>query len=190
MAATPSNMLPLGTPLPSFALPEPLTGNTFSDQNIPKNRVIVVMFICNHCPYVIHLADHISMLAYDYKESPVAFVAINSNDVENYPDDSPQKMALEAKTRGYIFPYLFDETQQVAKSFHAACTPDFFVFDKNRNLAYRGQFDSSRPSLAQPVTGSDLRDAITALIEDAAPSPDQKPSMGCNIKWKPGNQPT
>ncbi len=175
--------------MPEFSLPDPAAGTTFHSLDIDTGHIILVMFICNHCPYVIHLADHLSMLAYDYKEKPVSIVAINSNNAEAYPDDSPENMVKEVQTRGYIFPYLYDESQQVSKDFRAACTPDFFVFDRDRTLSYRGQFDSSRPGNQIPVTGENLRAAINSLLENQPVPTDQFPSMGCNIKWKPGNEP-
>jgi len=147
------------------------------------------MFICNHCPYVKHVRAGLAAFGRDYAPRGVAVVAINANDVERYPDDSPAKMKAEAAEAGYSFPYLFDETQQVARSYGAACTPDLFVYDADRRLAYRGQLDDSRPGNGKPVTGADLRGACDALLAGRRPSADQKPSMGCNIKWKPGNEP-
>jgi len=189
MVAVESTMLELGTKAPDFALPD-TTGKTVRLSDFDDAACLVVMFICNHCPFVKHMRDQIATLAEQYQQKGVAFVAINSNDVEKYPDDSPEKMAEEVKKVGYTFPYLFDETQDVAKRYKAACTPDFFVFDKDRKLAYRGQFDDSRPDGETPVTGEDLRMAIDAALQgNPIPADQQKPSIGCNIKWKPGNEP-
>ena len=188
MAETPSTMLPLGTKAPSFRLPDP-SGKWASSDDFKEARAFLVAFICNHCPYVKHIRFHFASLAKEYQSRGVGVVAINSNDVENYPDDSPEKMAEEIKQVGYTFPYLYDESQQVAKAFRAACTPDFFLFDRNRTLVYRGQFDDSRPGNALPVTGSDLRAALNALLAGHSVPPNQKPSVGCNIKWKRTNTP-
>jgi thiol-disulfide isomerase/thioredoxin len=147
------------------------------------------MFLSNHCPFVKHLADELAAFGREYREKGVAVVAINANDVANYPDDSPEKMVAEAESRGYTFPYLFDESQDVAKAYQAACTPDFFLFDGCRELAYRGQFDGSRPSLDVPVNGNDLRTACDTVLAGRLPMGDQHPSIGCNIKWKTGNAP-
>jgi peroxiredoxin len=188
MAATPSTMIDLHTPAPDFELPD-TDGAMVTLASFAGAKVLVVMFICNHCPFVIHIREQLAQLARDYQAKGVAFAAINANDVANYPDDSPAKMAVEKRTAGYSFPYLFDESQAVAKAYGAACTPDFFVFDENRNLAYRGQLDDSRPYTDIPVTGGDLRAALDALLA-GQPVPDkQRPSMGCNIKWKAGNAP-
>ncbi len=188
MARTPSTMLPLGTPAPAFSLPEPTSGKHVSLAEF-SGKPLVVIFICNHCPYVKHIASRLAQVARTYQQSGVAFVAINSNDVSNYPDDSPDKMVEMSNYYGFTFPYLFDERQAVAKAYRAACTPDLYLFDRGHRLVYRGQFDGSRPGNAVPVTGQDLMDAIDALLA-AAPLPDeQKPSLGCNIKWRPGNEP-
>ncbi len=184
MALTPSTMLALGTPAPDFSLPDAVSGGTVSLGDFKGNKALVVMFICNHCPYVKHVADELAAIGRDYGDRGVGLVAISSNDVANYPDDSPDKMKAEAEARGYTFPYLFDDDQSVAKAYDAACTPDFYVFDADQKLAYRGQLDDSRPNSGQPVTGADLRTAIDALLAGDQPSDDQKPSMGCNIKWK------
>ncbi|MES0491490.1 MAG: thioredoxin family protein [Leptospirales bacterium] len=189
MSLTPSTMIPLGSAMPEFSLPEPVTGNMVGSANIKPDHATLVMFICNHCPYVVHLADHISMLASDFSQRPLTVFGINSNNVETHPADSPENMIGEATHRGYIFPYLFDETQQVAQTFGAVCTPDFFLYDKNRKLIYRGQFDDSRPGNGKPVTGVDLREAINATLDDEPVSENQVPSIGCNIKWKAGNEP-
>ncbi len=188
MVKTASTMLPLGTKAPDFVLPD-VQGRRVALSDFADAPALVVVFMCNHCPYVIHVADGLAQLAADYQKRGVAVIGINSNDVEAFPADSPEKMAAEAKARGYGFPYLFDETQCVAKAYHAACTPDFFVFDKDRNLVYRGQMDSSRPGSDVPVTGEDLRAAIDAVLAHKPVASHQKPSLGCNIKWKPGNEP-
>jgi len=185
----PSTMLPLGTVAPDFTLPEPSTGRSVSLSEFAEADALLVMVLSNHCPFVKHIADGIAAFARDYQPRGVAMVAINANDVDNYPADSPQKMAEEAAARGYPFPYLFDESQEVVKAYHAACTPDFFLFDADRELVYRGQFDASRPSLDTPVTGEDLRAACEAVLRGDTPDEDQVPSVGCNIKWKAGNAP-
>lgn len=188
MVRTESTMLPLGTTAPDFSLPN-IDGQAVSLDNFRNAPALLVMFICNHCPYVKHVADDLAALAKEYQAKGVAVVAISSNDVENYPDDSPQKMAEEAQQRGYTFPYLYDGSQEVAKAYGAACTPDFYVFDKDQRLAYRGQLDNSRPKSDIPITGEDLRAALDAVLAGEAPSAEQKPSLGCNIKWKQGNEP-
>lgn len=189
MAETPSTMLALGTHAPDFALLEPATGKTVALTDLMGSSGLLVMFLSNHCPFVKHLAAELAVFAREYEEKGLAVVGICSNDVANYPDDSPAKMAAEVGVRGYTFPYLFDESQEVAKAYQAACTPDFFLFDGEGGLVYRGQFDDSRPSLDVPVTGADLRAACDALLDGKAPSPAQTPSVGCNIKWKAGNAP-
>ena len=182
MSLTPSNMLPLGTPAPDFRLPD-TAGNLVSLADFASAPALVVLFICNHCPYVQHIRAGLAQFGRDYQRR-AAIVAITSNDAGNYPADSPDKMALEARAAGYTFPYLYDESQAVARAFHAACTPDIFLFDNNRNLAYRGQFDDSRPGNGRPVTGADLRAALDAVLAGKlAPAP-RPPSIGCNIKWK------
>lgn len=188
MALTPSTMLPLGTPAPDFQLADP-TGKHFSLASFKDKPVLLVMFICNHCPYVKHLRGGLVQLAHDYQPKGVGFVAINANDIATHPEDSPPRMAEEAKAAGYTFPYLFDEKQTVAKAYRAACTPDFFLFDRGRRLVYRGQFDASRPGNGIPVTGKDMRAALDAELAGKPPSTLQSPSMGCNIKWKRGNEP-
>jgi peroxiredoxin len=188
MVLTPSTMLPLGTEAPYFVLPD-TRGRRVSIDDFAKARVLVVMFICNHCPYVQHLRQGFATISRDYKNRSVAFVGINSNDADQYPADSPPNMAAEAEQFGYEFPYLVDESQQVAKAYRAACTPDIYVFDDARRLVYRGQFDGSRPGNDVPVTGADLRAAIDAVLAGEEVPDDQVPSMGCNIKWKPGNEP-
>ena len=188
MALTPSTMLSLGTPAPDFRLPD-TAGQWVALTDFASAPALVVAFICNHCPYVKHLAAALAQFGHDMQTRGVAVVAINANDVLNYPDDSPANMARERQRAGYPFPYLFDETQAVAKAYHAACTPDFFLFDAQRRLVYRGQFDDSRPGNQKPITGRDLRAAVEALLAGQPVSSDQRPSMGCNIKWKPGNAP-
>jgi len=188
MVQTPSTMMPIGTSAPDLRLREPATAKiwTLADFHSPT---LVVMFICNHCPFVIHVRDEITRIAAEYGARGVDFVAINANSMESHPQDGPEHMAALARDMGWKFPFLFDETQEVAKAYHAACTPDFFVFDRERKLFYRGQMDDSRPSINKPVTGNDLRGALDAAIVGRRPPVDQKPSIGCNIKWKPGNEP-
>jgi peroxiredoxin len=181
-------MLPLGTKAPPFSLPD-TEGRTVSLADLAGAPALLVMFLCNHCPYVKHVADALARLADEYRQRGVAVVGINSNDVDAHPDDSPAKMADEAKLRGYTFPYLYDATQEVAKQYRAACTPDFFLFDAEQRLVYRGQMDSSRPGSEVPVTGEDLRAALDAVLVGRSPAEPQRPSLGCNIKWKPGNEP-
>jgi peroxiredoxin len=188
MALTPSTMLPLGTTAPDFKLPD-TDGKIVSLADFKDKPALLVMFLCNHCPYVKHVRAGLAQLARDYLPRGVAIVGINSNDVANYPDDSPAKMREEVKSAGYLFPYLYDETQAVAKAYRAACTPDIYLFDKQRKLVYRGQLDDSRPGNGIPVTGKDLRAALDAVLAGKPASPHQKASMGCNIKWKAGNEP-
>jgi len=189
MVAVNSTMLPLGTLAPDFQLRDAGSGKTFSPKDFKDAMVFLVVFMCNHCPYVKHIRSELAGLAKDYQSRGLAMVGISSNDVQNYPADSPQKMAEEAKAAGYTFPYLYDETQEAAKAYRAACTPDIYLFDKNQRLVYRGQLDDSRPGNGIPVTGKDLRGAIDALLCGKPASATQKPSVGCNIKWKPGNEP-
>ena len=181
-------MLPLGTTAPDFKLPD-TNGKIVSLADFKDKSALLVLFICNHCPYVKHIRSGLAQLARDYQLKNTGIVAINSNDVANYPDDSPAMMKAEVKSAGYSFPYLYDETQAVAKAYRAACTPDIYLFDKNHKLVYRGQFDDSRPGNGVPVTGKDLRSALDAVLAGKALSPDQKASVGCNIKWKAGNEP-
>ncbi len=188
MVAVNSTMLPLGTKAPDFRLPD-FSGKMISRSDFRNAPALLIIFMCNHCPYVKHLRTGLAQLARDYLPRGVAVVGINSNDVTNYPADSPAKMAEEAKAAGYQFPYLYDESQEVAKAYHAACTPDIYVFDKDQCLVYRGQFDDSRPGNGLPVTGKDLRAALDAVLAGKAVSQTQKPSIGCNIKWKPGHEP-
>jgi len=184
MARTPSNMLPLNTKAPAFTLYNPATKTSVNSDTLYTNKITVVMFICNHCPFVIHLHAGISQLVKDYSNKEVQFIAINSNDVANYPDDSPEKMYELQKQLNWDFPYLFDETQAIAKAFDAACTPDFYVFDQQNKLQYRGQFDDSRPGNGVEVTGKYIRNAIETLLKDQTITTEQRPSLGCNIKWK------
>jgi len=190
MVQTESTMLALGTPAPDFSLPEPATGKTWSLADVTGNQAFLVTFMCNHCPYVLHLHKQLNALIREYQPQGLAAVGINANDVASYPADSPEKMAELAADMDYCFPYLFDAEQTVARSYKAACTPDFFLFDKDMKLAYRGQFDNSRPGNGQPVTGADMRTAIEVVLAGGdIPAEAQSPSMGCNIKWKPGNEP-
>lgn len=188
MALTNSQMLPLGTPAPDFQLPD-FSGKSFSLRDFKEAPALLVMFICNHCPYVQHVRPTLAKLTNDYKKKGVASVAINSNDVARYPADSPAMMQEEAKSAGYTFPYLMDESQSVAKAYRAACTPEFYLFDRDRKLYYRGRLDGSTPGSNVPTTGEDLRRALDALLAGKPALKEQLPSMGCNIKWKPGNEP-
>jgi peroxiredoxin len=181
-------MLPLGTKAPDFSLVN-VDGRTVSLADFDGKPALLVIFMCNHCPFVKHLASAIAKFADESMKKNVAVVGISSNDVSNYPADSPEQMVREAEEQGYAFPYLYDETQEVAKAYRAACTPDFFLFDGDRRLVYRGQFDSSRPDNGIPVTGSDLRAAVDAVLAGKKPSEKQMPSIGCNIKWIAGNEP-
>ena len=186
MAAVESQMLALGTEAPAFSLPDP-DGNVHSLAD--GADAYVVMFICNHCPFVKHVAEELARIGHDYAARNVSIVAINSNDIENYPADGPAKMKEESRRRGYSFPYLLDEDQAIAKAYRAACTPDFYVFDRDRKLVYRGQLDDSRPSSGSPVDGRDLRGALDSTLAGEPVANAQKPSIGCNIKWKSGNAP-
>jgi peroxiredoxin len=181
-------MLPLGTAAPDFSLPN-VDGQTVSLADLRGKKALLVMFICNHCPFVKHVADELARLGRDYQAKGAAVVAISSNDIVNHPDDSPEKMKDEAKARGYTFPYLYDADQSVAKAYQAACTPDFFVFDADQKLVYRGQLDGSRPGNDVPVNGADLRAALDAVVAGNKPTAEQRASLGCNIKWKAGNEP-
>lgn len=184
MAQTLSNMLPLGTKAPNFTLKDSISSDELSLDTCKGLKGTVIMFICNHCPFVKHVNPKLSKLAKEYKSKGINFVAISSNDVENYPQDGPVYMKKTAIDQGYIFPYLYDQTQKVAKAYDAACTPDFYLFDADLELVYRGQFDSSRPGNDLPVTGEDLARALDALLNNEPPVKDQKPSIGCNIKWR------
>jgi peroxiredoxin len=188
MVLTPSTMLPLGTQAPPFSLVN-IDGRTVSLEDFSDAPALVVIFMCNHCPYVKHLADALAGFTAEYMAKGVAVVGISSNDVPNYPADSPEQMVAEAEQRGYQFPYLYDETQEVAHAYRAACTPDFYLFDGDLRLVYRGQFDASRPESGIPITGSDLGAAIDAVLAGKKPLAEQTPSIGCNIKWKRGNEP-
>lgn len=197
MALTQSTMMALGSKAPQFSLPE-VGGEVVNLSDFAEAKALVVMFICNHCPYVIHIAPTLASLAREYQERGVAFIAISSNDAETYPADNFENMKIEKERRGYSFPYLYDESQEVARAYDAACTPDIYVFDKEQKLVYRGQFDDTRPnrissgnydSSVNPATGDSLRAALDTLLGDQKISADQYPSMGCNIKWKPGNEP-
>lgn len=188
MARTLSTMLELGTRAPDFNLPD-TNGNQVSLQDFGNAKGLLLVFMCNHCPYVKHIQHKLAEVADTYMQKGIAVVGISSNDADNYPDDSHAKMKEEAEKAGYNFPYLYDEDQSVAKAYQAACTPDFFLFDASLNLYYRGQFDSSRPSNGVTVTGEDLVAAMDALLSGEALTTEQKPSMGCNIKWKAGNEP-
>lgn len=184
MALTPSNMLPLQTEAPPFKLVDAVSERTMSHEDVKGEKATVIMFICNHCPYVKHVQPELVKIAEDYIPEDVKFVAISSNDVENYPEDSPELMKEEAKKWGYPFPYLYDETQAVARAYDAACTPDFYVFDKDYKLVYRGQLDDSRPGNEKELNGKDLRAALDDLLQGNPITEDQIPSQGCNIKWK------
>ena len=184
MAETPSNMVPLGTAAPPFVLPDTVSGKTMSLEDIRSDQATVIMFICNHCPFVKHVQGELVRVANDYQPQGISFVAISANDVSSYPDDSPENMKAIAERLRYPFPYLYDESQDVARSYRAACTPDFYIFDGDLRLAYRGQLDDSRPANGVPVTGSDLRAALDAILAGRPVDSLQKPSMGCNIKWK------
>ena len=190
MALTPSTMLPLGTQAPDFQLPDVVSGQTISLNTFVGKQALLVMFICRHCPFVKHVQAQLAQIATDYANSDVGIVAISANDAVNYPDDAPAKLKAMAQDLGFTFPVCYDENQETAKAYTAACTPDFFLFDAKRQLVYRGQLDDSRPSNNQPVTGKDLRAALDAVLASQSINPDQKPSIGCNIKWKPGNEPT
>ena len=187
MVKTASTMLPLGSDAPDFSLPN-TDGSTVSKADF-AGKPLLVMFICNHCPFVVHLREDLATFAVEYRERGLGIVAVSSNDVSTHPDDSPELMKQEVETYGYTFPYLYDESQAVAQAYRAACTPDFFLFDRDHKLVYRGQFDDSRPQSEIPVTGADLRAACDAVIENQPVSDEQKPSIGCNIKWKAGNEP-
>ena len=186
--AIPSIMQELGTQAPEFSLPD-TAGNTVSLRDFADAKGLLVIFMCNHCPYVVHVRYELARLAKDYQAKGIGVVGISANNVETHPDDSPEKMAEEVEKAGYTFPYLYDESQEVALAYKAACTPDFFLFDGNQKLAYQGQLDDSRPNSGTPATGKDLRAALDAVLAGQPVSGDQKPSVGCSIKWKPGNEP-
>jgi peroxiredoxin len=189
MALTPSTMLPLGTAAPDFSLKDTVGGKMLTLASVSGKKALLVMFICNHCPYVKHLKPALAQLGKDYAGKDVAIVGISPNDPVSHPEDAPAKLAADAKASDYTFPVLFDETQKVAQAYKAACTPDFFVFDAARKLAYRGQFDDSRPGNGKPVTGADLRAALDAVLGGKPAASKQQPSIGCNIKWRAGNEP-
>jgi len=189
MVETLSSMLPLGTRAPDFSLSDAVSEKTVSLAQFEDAPALLVMFICNHCPFVIHIRDELTRLASEYWKRGVAIVAINSNSIETHPQDAPEHMKALTKELGWEFPFLFDATQEVAKAYRAACTPDFYLFDAEQRLVYRGQLDDSRPGNNVPVTSQDLRAALEAVLAGRAPSIDQKPSIGCNIKWAPGNEP-
>jgi peroxiredoxin len=189
MALIKSTMMPLGTRAADFNLPDVVSGRTYSLADFKDKKALLVMFICRHCPYVKHVEKELAKIGKDYAERDLAIVAISSNDAEMYPEDAPESLKKQAEDLDFNFPYLYDETQLVAKAYTAACTPDFFLFDENRKLVYRGQLDASRPGNNIPVTGKDLRRAIDAVLTSRLVSALQKPSVGCNIKWKAGNKP-
>jgi len=188
MAKTFSTMLEIGTAAPNFSLPN-IDGSTVRNSDFTGKKGLLVMFICNHCPYVIHVQHELASIGSDYQAKDIAIVGISSNDITTHPTDSPELMVEKAREVGYTFPYLFDESQEVAKAYKAACTPDIFLFDDQQKLVYRGQIDSSRPSNGLPVSGSNLREALDAVVDGGSVSTEQNPSMGCNIKWKEGNSP-
>jgi peroxiredoxin len=189
MVQTPSTMLALGTAAPAFSLPDVVSGETVSLDDFASKKALLVMFICRHCPYVKHVQQEIARIGRDYAAKDVGIVAISANDAGTYPEDAPHSLKEMAEELGFRFPFLYDDSQEVAKAYTAACTPDFFVFDDNRELVYRGQLDGSRPGNDVPVSGKDLRSALDAVLADEPVNPDQRPSIGCNIKWKGGNEP-
>ena len=190
MVKTASTMLPLGTTAPKFELPDVVSSNeTISLATFSDRKALLLMFICQHCPFVKHVQQELAKIGQDYSDRSLGIVAISANDVANYPNDSPEKLKQMAEELGFNFPFCYDESQEVSKSYTAACTPDFFLFDGEQKLVYRGQLDDSRPSTDIPVTGKDLRQAIDAVLEGREIDSEQKPSIGCNIKWKPGNEP-
>ncbi len=189
MVLTASTMLPLGTKAPEFHLPEVVSGENISLANFADKKALLVMFICRHCPFVKHIQTELANLGKDYFNSDLGIVAISANDAQNYPNDAPESLKEMSTELGFKFPFCYDETQETAQAYTAACTPDFFLFDQERKLVYRGQLDDSRPSNNKPVTGADLRAAIEAVLVDQAVTSEQIPSVGCNIKWKPGNEP-
>jgi thiol-disulfide isomerase/thioredoxin len=188
MSATPSTMLELGTKVPNFKLPDIVSGQMVSLDSFDEKKGIVIIFMCNHCPYVKLIKEKLAELARKYN-SKIGFAGINSNDIGQQPQDKPEKMRADAQQFDYPFPYLFDENQQIAKNYRAACTPDLYLVDEDHHLVYRGQFDDSRPGNDKPVTGEDLKQAINRLLQNKEPLEEQIPSIGCNIKWKPGNEP-
>ncbi len=189
MALTPSTMLPLGTKAPDFSLPDVVSGTTISLSTFAEQRALLVMFICRHCPYVVHVREELARLGHDYAGQNIRIVAISANDTAAYPDDAPDQLKAMADELGFTFPFCYDESQETAKAYTAACTPDFFLFDNDRALVYRGQLDASRPKNGKPLNGKDLRAAIDAVLAGTPVSTTQQPSIGCNIKWKPSNEP-
>jgi thiol-disulfide isomerase/thioredoxin len=189
MAATESTMLGLGTPAPDFALPDAVSGRTVRLSDFTEKHGLLIMFLCPHCPFVKHIQQGLAALLAEYRGKPLGIVAISSNDVAQFPEDAPDGLRQSALDLGFDFPYCYDESQEVAKAYQAACTPDFFLFDGGQRLAYRGQFDGSRPKNGEPVTGADLRAALDTVLSGSPVSAAQRPSIGCNIKWKPGNEP-
>ena len=189
MVLTPSVMVKLGNQAPDFSLRDVVTGRIYSLFSLSAKKILLVMFICRHCPYVQHVKKELTRLSMDYAQKNLAFVAISSNDARNYPEDAPQKLKEMALEEGWRFPFLYDETQETAKRYMAACTPEFFMYDQKRELIYRGQLDDSRPGNGKPLTGKDLRDALNAALADRPPAEEQKASIGCNIKWKRDNEP-
>ena len=189
MVKTASTMLPLGTAAPEFQLPDVVSGETISLATFSDRQALLLMFICQHCPFVKHVQEELAKIGQDYSDRSLGVVAVSANDVANYPDDSPTKLKQMATELGYNFPVCYDESQEVSKAYTAACTPDFFLFNADHKLAYRGQLDDSRPSNGVPVTGKDLRQAINLVLQQQEINFEQKPSIGCNIKWKPGNEP-
>jgi peroxiredoxin len=183
-------MLSLGTPAPDLQLPDVLSGQTITLDTFAAKKALLVMFICRHCPFVEHIKHELARIGQDYSERDIGIVAISSNDATSYPDDAPPRLAEMGKALGFTFPFCYDESQEVARAYEAACTPDFFLFDQQRKLVYRGQLDDSRPGTDKPVTGRDLREAMEAVLKGQPVNPDQKASIGCNIKWRPGNEPT
>ena len=190
MAVESTKDMPLGSAAPDFALPDTISGRTIRLADYAASPGLLVTFICNHCPYVIHVRPSFVQFAREYQPRGLAVVAISANDPQTHPQDGPEQMTVEAKKSGFTFPYLFDQTQQTAKAYHAACTPEFYLFDSERRLVYRGRFDASRPNSQVPVTGAELRAAADAVLARRPVPADQKPSVGCSIKWRPGNAPT
>lgn len=184
MSLTPSKMLPLGYVAPPFSLPDTVSGKTLSLEGLKSEKATVIMFLCNHCPFVQHIIKKVVEVAKYYQKKRVAFIAINSNEIINYPEDSPEKMRQNAENLHFTFPYLFDETQEIARAYNAACTPDFFIFDDKLKCVYRGRFDEATPGKKIPVTGKDLTEALDRLLAHKPLDQEQKPSIGCNIKWK------
>lgn len=189
MALTPSTMLALGTKAPDFTMVDVVSGQSISLATFAGKKALLVMFICRHCPFVKHIQTQLAQLGQDYSDKNVGIVAISANDVTTHPEDSPEQLKAMAQELGFNFPYCYDQTQEVAKQYTAACTPDFFLFDQHQTLVYRGQLDDSRPQNGVPVTGKDIRAALDAVLADGSVSPEQRPSIGCNIKWKRGNEP-